>query len=254
MSKIIKADYLTISRETKNIGRLPLTEAPEMEVGPKGSGFSGDTEIIYQETKKMVEEMIANGKSQAERLILEAKMEAESILEEKREELEELREEAFHEGYQKGLQRAEEETRQLREKADLLVREALAFRQETLEKGEEEIRQFILETLDAVFLHALEDKETLMVDIGRHLLGLMKDSKGTLLLKACREDYWVLQNSLEELQAVLTAGRLTLREDSGLEKGQVILITTSGILEVSLEENLHNIKAALMDVNLHEND
>lgn len=243
MSKIIKADRLTYTIVKKESG---FSEG-EKKLDPQNSSVS-EAEDIYNETKKMVEELLENARAKSEQIMLEGKLKAETLLEESKAEIEKSFEEAWERGYQEGKKRAEAECEEIRESANFILQQAFNEKEELIKNTESEIVNFLIDTLDRICFGSIVDKKHLTTEISRFLIDYVKDSKGQVILKVSHEDHDFLEDQIDELSLLLTSGTLVLKVDRSLNPGHCIVISDKGILEVDLEENLQKVKAVLQDV------
>jgi F0F1-type ATP synthase membrane subunit b/b' len=67
----------------------------EKKVSPQKTSAS-EAEDIYNETKKMVEELLENARDKSEQILLEGKLKAETLVEESKAEIEKNFEEAWN--------------------------------------------------------------------------------------------------------------------------------------------------------------
>lgn len=240
MSRIIKADRLTYTTTKKRTFTEDKNNVP--------ANSSSEVEDIYNETKKMVEELIENARIKAEQILYEAKIKAEVMIEESKEEIEKQLEEAWDKGYSEGRDKGEREYLELKESANKVIQEAFIEKEVLLKNSEQEVLNFITDTLDRICFGSLIDKNNLILEVSKYLIDFVKDSKGQVILKVSGADFEFLNTHKEELAALLTTGTLSVKMDKHLNQGHCMVVSEKGILEVDLEENLEKVKAVLQDV------
>ncbi len=243
MSRIIKADRLTYTTVKKS-----FSQEEEGMVTKNSGSTASEAEDIYNETKKMIEELIENARQKAEQILYEAKIKAEVIVEESKIEVEKRMEEAWDKGFAEGREKGEKEHSELIEGANKVIQEAYIEKEALLKSSEQEILNFITDTLDRICFSLIVDKNDLILEVSKYLIDFVKDSKGQVILKVSGADFEFLNNHREDINALLTTGTLSVKLDKSLNRGHCMVVSEKGILEVDLEENLEKVKAVLQDV------
>lgn len=243
MSRIIKANNFTYTvNKSQNASVKNKENLQAVVVG------SSEAEDIYNETKKMVEDLLENARKKAEQILNEGKIKAESLIEESEMEIEKRYEEARDEGYKEGKIKAEEETYEIKENANKIIKLAYSEKEKIIKKSEQDILNFIIDTIDRIYFNSLSHTQDIVFEVSKSLVAFIKDTKGIIILKVSEQDYPFLENKEEELNLLLSSGTLSIKIDNELRKGHCVLFSDQGILEVDLEENLERVKAVLQDV------
>lgn len=184
-------------------------------------------------------EILENAKAEAERILREAREEA-------MQEAERLRSEASQKGYEEGLQRGEEATRQERE----------SFQKKSA-KLEEEYKQ-MAEELEPQFIDVITDiyEHIFHVDLKGYrevliflISATMRKIEGSrnFLIHVSKEDYPYVSMQKKQLVASVTASNSSVEivEDIALSKNECMIETDGGIFDCGLGTQLNELRQKL---------
>ncbi len=248
LSKIIKADHFHYSSEKKDLSQIRKDRlAVQINQPLQAISHSSDSSMVFEETRHVLEEMIENAKEKAEQIIMEAKMNAEVIQEEISAEAETVRQDAYEEGYQQGIEKAENETKEIKDRAHQILQKAFEDKEQFILDSEREIIDFIVESIESVVLHNLINKDEVILDMSKKLLQFARDAKGKVIIKASPEDFFALEDKLDDLGMIVTTGSLVSKIDKSLSPGHIVVISERGIAEVDVSENIDKIRAVLQN-------
>jgi len=162
LSKIIKANHLIIVRakdsEQRDCSEETLT--------------SESMEILYQEARMMVEELISDAKDKADEILYDAKAEADNILVGAHQEVEQIKAIAYSEGFQEGKADGLLDVQELKKQANNIIEKAHSERKKILGEMESEIIEFAVKLAEKIIRNQISNKPEVTASIVQDLLCL----------------------------------------------------------------------------------
>ena len=241
MSKIIKARNLTLVDE-----KIDEKAAVDSEV----FFTKEDATILYEETKAIVQELIAEAEKKAKEIIAKAQEQGKTIIEKSQKESEQLKKQAYEKAYQEGLEKGQNqgymEYQSLKEEARLQIEKAYQEREKIIANTEKEIIGLAFQIAEKIIRYKIQEDETIN-SIVKELLRLAKNSD-FIILKVNSNEINRLSEKTEELKAFVSPGKLKLEEDNSLKDGEAIVISQIGIIEAKIEPQLEELKKAFSEV------
>lgn len=226
----------------------------------------GDTSLTMDTTMlpDLTDVLTSNANTSAEDIINSAKKEAEEIINNAHDEAEKLRGEAFdeavgirqqakEEGYQEGyesgsLKITEELTEKQNYLDEMIEKQQLMFEQkqeELIKETQNQISTWLIKMISHITGVSIEGmKGVLMFMINNAMREL--DNSRNFVIKVSPDDYEDIYGNKDNIYGALNPGiQLEVFEDSKLEKMQCMIETDNGIVDVSLDAQLDNLKKAL---------
>ncbi|MFZ5943710.1 MAG: FliH/SctL family protein [Bacillota bacterium] len=242
MSRIIKASHLVVVNNNNNF--CPKDDEERV--------FSIKTaELLYEETKHMVEELISGAQEKGAEIIKNAQSEADRIIDIASREAENIKKQGYDEGYLAGQKQVYNDFKSKLEEADIIIQKAYQEREKILAGLEKEILNFSLLLAEKVLRKQIEERNDIIVNIAKDLLEIVQDAQ-SVTIKLCQEDYFYLNDFLPELQAIISQGTLKLEQDSTLMKGDCIIVSECGLVLAKIDGQLEKLKETLMEVNSYD--
>ncbi len=201
------------------------------------------------EAKVLANEIIEKAKREAENIILDASKEAEKVLEDTHSHVKSIFDSANEDGYKKGFQEGYDDGK---EKSDALIVEAnkikgnyLKEREEILSNIEKDVICLVMSLCEKILNQKLEnDKEAIISIILKGIDSL--NVKENLIIKVSKEDYDIVEMSKQRILAMANLIEdIQIRVDSNLSKGGCIIEGSRGIVDVSLDLQIEEMKKLL---------
>ena len=198
------------------------------------------------------EDLLASAEIQYEEILRKANEEAEAIVKESYNEskliFEKTEKEAYKMGFEKGKERGYEEVENFISETVIIKREIQNEKKEMGVKLKGELIQLVLETVEEVLLHELNEDNELML----HLIEKgIKHCTFTevLTIRVSEMDVDYVESSKNKI-FLMTEGveRLDIKVDKSLPQGSVVIETPAGIVDSSLETQIDIIRKAFMDL------
>jgi len=245
LSKIIKASHLVF---------VSTDETPQ-NISMNNNFTSKHSEMLYEEARDMVQELINDAKINAANLLAEAKKEAE-VLKKKAEliiensylEAEKIKEKAFKEAFDEGKSAGWAEVNNLINEANEIIKGAYKEKEHILADTEKEIINLAIKVSEKIIRRQINLNKDTMQFIAKSLLELVQDSK-QVTIKVNAEDYTNLDSCIQDLQALVSRGELKLEIDNTLKDGDCLIISETGIIVAKIDSQLEKIRNALMEAN-----
>jgi len=250
LSKEIKARFVVEDYSQGSLLKVcPPVVAANNSLAPQ-PGYQTDqltpeaAELIYSETKQMIEELMESAQQQSEQLLLQAKAQAQDILEKSQAEVEILKEQAyktgFEQGYQDGYSRADEEVHKLQDQTKTLLETLLKDREEAFQRYEKEIVDLVILLTEKILGTAAETKPEIINHLVKKVLAEAGEAeKMTIKVNPIHVPYL---GSFEKIQIV---------EDSSLLPGECVVVSENGFIESRISEQLAILKQTMLDVTGH---
>lgn len=219
---------------------------------------------LIQEAKKEYEDIISEAKKKSQSIIEEAESQKESMINSAytraREILEETKETGYKEGhaagYEDGLEKGYEEGYESGKKvSDGLIQESLQIKDsylkmkaDLLESLEEDIIDLVINIYEKVINQKNEEDNELIISLV--LSGIENlDLSDKLTIIVSKEDYNILEMNRDEILAKASMiSELDIKYDMNYRKGECILETTKGSIDVSLKSQLDEVRELLTNI------
>ena len=203
--------------------------------------------------KQISEDVLHAAKQEADEIVNKAHDEAEQLRAQAYDESEQIKQSAQEEGYQKGYQEAlaaaqEEIARQ----QDALQQQQLDFETEIratkdnlMKETETKMVEILCEMISNVTGIMLDDYQSVLFYMVNHAMEDMDDSKN-FVIKVSSEDYKEIVSQKENIYGAQNPNiSIEIFEDAKLEPLQCLIETDNGIVNLSLDVQLKNLKTAL---------
>lgn len=252
MSSIIRSFRVveTTSTEKKENSTDKIVEQIISEATEKAkSEYNQIIQEAYELAEEKTRTIMEEAESKAEEIISSANETAISILEKSKED-------GYSEGYSTGEKEGYESGfNEGKLVADGLIEEALSIKNSYIETKnnllkelEPEIIELVISIYEKVINKKSEEDNELIVDLV--LNGISKlDLTDKLTIICAKEDYNVLEMSKNEILAKSSMiTELDIKYDMALGKGDCILETLRGNIDVSLKNQLEEVKELLITI------
>lgn len=221
-------------------------------------------ESIIEEAKNNAKEeyakIINNAKKESLKIIEGAEEQKESMVNaayiRSKEVLEQSKEEGYNQGYDIGFSEGHEKGySEGKKKSDDLIKEALEIKNEYLIKKESmlkelesEIIELVINIYEKVISKKSEEDSELIISLVLNGINSL-DLTDRLTIITSKEDFSILEMSKDEILAKASMiSQLDIKYDISLEKGDCILETSKGNIDVSLKNQLDEIRELLTTI------
>lgn len=217
-------------------------------------------EIYIQEAEIEYEKIISKAETEYEKIIEGAKEQHESMInaayDRAREITDESKENGFNEGYNTGYNNGYEKGYiEGKTVSDKLIKDSLTIKEEYICKRnnllkdlEEDIIDLVVNIYEKVINEKTEEDSEIIISLV--LNGIRNlDLTEKLTIISSKEDYDILQMSKDLiLSKASMISELNIRYDISLEKGDCILETSKGNIDVSIKNQLEEVKELLTTI------
>lgn len=214
------------------------------------------------------EETLRKAKEEAKDLINNAKKEAEKIkdqaLEDARDAAENLKNEAYEKGYgegkekgniegyedgrQNGYKEGQEESQKLIEEANEIKREYLSEKERVLNSIEGDVIELVMNITRKILNQKIDENDEVIIDLVLKGLATL-NSKEDVRIRVSKEDFEKVEESREKiLSKVNLVENLKIDIDSNLEKGDCIIESSKGNVDVSIDTQMKIVEEELKDL------
>lgn len=210
----------------------------------------------YQQTsnevdiEKIFENIKAEAKFEAEKIIDDAKKRAQEILKNAQDASKQFIEEAKNRGYEvgykqgladgfnEGINNAQNEAKKIIENANIYLLNSQNEVKEFYDKSKNEIINLSIEIAKDILKKELSINHEMVVNLAEQVISKSKEKKN-LILKCSIEDYKILKKRQDDL-AVFTDSQnnILIIADADLKNGDIILESTTGLIDATLETRL----------------
>jgi len=227
--------------------------------------------INDEEISKIMEDVLAKAKKEYESIINNAKAESQKIIENAENKYEETmnsaytraqeiltqsKEEGYKEGYEIGYNEGYEKGySEGKEKSQLLIEESLKIKNDYIQKRnsllkelEKDIIELVISIYEKVINKKTEEDNELIISLV--LSGIKSlDLTDKLTIISSKEDYEILEMARQEILAKSSfISELEIKYDVSLKKGDCILETSKGSIDVSIRNQLEEVKELLTSI------
>ncbi|MBW4828680.1 MAG: hypothetical protein KZY61_05950 [Clostridiaceae bacterium] len=219
-----------------------------------------EEEILLENAKKKYDEIVFAARNEAEKVIKSGHKESEAILNRAYEEAENISNKWKDKGYQKGLKSGHAEGyddgyEEGRKDSNILIDEALEIKEEYIKKKEnlyreveKDIIHLVLEISEKVIYDKInEDKEYIVSLVLKGIESL--NTTENLIVRISKEDYDIVETSKNKILAKASlVNDLEIKIDSNLSKGDCIIETNKGSVDVSIDYQVKEMKELLNNI------
>lgn len=206
------------------------------------SNANTSAEDIINSAKKEAEEIVSHAHDEAERLRAEAFDEAASIREQ-------AKNEGYQEGYNSGSTQIEQELEEQRRQLEQMISDQEASfelkQKELIKETENNIARWLIDMISHITGVSIEDMHGVLMYMINCAMK-EQDNSRNFVIKVSPEDYEEVLQNKDNIYGALNPGiQLEIFEDSKLSKMQCLIETDNGIVDLSLDAQLSNLKKAL---------
>lgn len=257
MSRVYKWDEITLGEEKIiKLKSSPIIKSTVNKTEEKESHIdaevSKDAQTIIEEAKAQAVIIIEAAKTERDEIISRIQAEQESIISEAYTESNQILENARLEGYKQGLIDGKEAGLKA---VDNLIEEAKEIKQNTLvEKKveakalEKQIIELVISCVKKVINYELEMDHKLLLNLVES--GIEKCTyTDSLIIRVSVNDYEIVDSSKNKIY-MMTEGidNIEVKKDPALEDGSIIIETTSGTVDASLQTQIAQIEQMFHDI------
>lgn len=247
--------------------RVVETESIPSTKDSSKANISIDNKIIdsiieqaKDEAKKEYEKIINDAKEESLKIIEDAENQKESMIEvaytRSKEVLDEAKETGYNNGYEIGYSKGYEigynegkvESNSLIEEALRIKNEYLLTKENLLKELEEDIIELVINIYEKVISKKSEEDNEMIISLVLNGINSL-DLTDKLTIIASKEDFNILEMAKDEILAKASMiSQLDIKYDTSLEKGDCILETSKGNIDVSLKNQLDEVKELLTTI------
>lgn len=248
----------------KNSSEKRKSEQPNKKLSEEQNRLNLDMESLIQEAKIEAQQILLSKKIEAEKIIddanklekiilLKTEVESEELLEKTKKESINIEEQAktkgyeegYDIGYKEGYQSGEEASQKLIEESLAIKENYLKEKKSILKKSEDEIIKLVISIYEKVLGQKVKDDEKVIVELVAN--GIKKlDSTEKLIIISSKEDYETLEKYKDRILAEASLiDELEIKFDINLEKGDSILETPKGSVDISIKKQMKEVKKLL---------
>ncbi|MCI5473009.1 MAG: flagellar assembly protein FliH [Spirochaetia bacterium] len=208
-------------------------------------------EIVKKNTDEV--QVIKNDASiDAEKIISDAKQEAEKIISEAKAQEEFIKSQAektgYDAGYKDGFSSGEDEQNLLIGRIHKIIESIMKRREEILKETESQIVELILLMTRKVVKVISENQKQVLANNILSALNKVR-SKGEVILRVNLDDVKIAAQNLSEFtKRVENVSKITVVEDSTVEKGGCIVETDFGEIDATIHSQLHELEEKILEV------
>lgn len=251
----------------------PTPDEIRKEVEAFKAGWEIEKQHMIDDAKKNAEEIIENAKKEASELAAKnsqeietlsnnAKIDAEKIIQDAKDEAERIiksaesqeeiiknrsSQEGYDNGYKDGFKSGEDEQNRLVERIHKIIETIMTRRQEILKETEAQIVELVVLMTRKVVKVISENQKSVIANNILAALNKVK-SRGEVILRVNMEDAKIAtQNLMEFTKRVENVSKITIIEDSSIEKGGCIVETDFGEIDATIQSQLHEIESKIIE-------
>lgn len=241
-SKIIKYDEIELGEpfpidvsfknEEKNneiIDESELGDEPEFE------DLQLNAENLLEEAKLETQNIIGSARIEAEKIIESAKNEAELLFKTSKSD-------GFKQGYEEGQAKGYEEKKKIIEEAEEIKLAAENLFEETVNSMEDQIIDLILALAKKVIGYEMLNNRDYVISLIQEVVKLTNNHKD-IKIRVSDLDYEAVNDKRDEINKLIDDVQdLIIIEDNAMEKGEVVLETSYGSINNSVNKKIEKIK------------
>ena len=221
-------------------------------------------EKIIEEARKKYDSIVSDAQKEARKIIKSAHIESERKIAESYERIREKLKEAeaegydkgyrlgfekgFNEGHKKGFEQGERDSKRLISEALDIKNMYIEKRNNALKDVEKDLIELVISIYEKVLYRKVEEDRELIVSLVLNGVdNLEVDRKLTIILP--KESYEIVEEHRDEILAkVSSVNELDIRINSDMKQGDCIIETSKGSVDVSIDNQLEEVKDLLMTI------
>ncbi len=223
-----------------------IIEEAEKEAGKLLGQKKLEASKILEQAEETKNKLITDAKKEVENLIEEAEMESISIKKDSQQEgYEKGHLEGYNIGYEEGYTNGENKAGNIIEESLVIKEEYKKKKQNAIKEAEADIIKLVTNIYEKVLGQKLEHDENLIVElVANGIKNLDPTEKLTIITS--EEDYDILQKHKARILAEASLiDKLEMKYDINLEKGDSILETPKGNVDLSIKKQMEEVKALI---------
>jgi len=254
LSKVIKARFV-VNDEGTHL-KTWIRDNPQKKTEQINSAelHEDNTAALFNETKNMLEELLAEGQQKADLLVLQARERAEEHLEKCRDEGQSIKDTAYQEGFQRGYEEAREkyenEIKSIHEASLNIFQQMQMERDRYFKEQEKEIIELVFVLLEKIVGTVIEEIPEAMGQIIENLLEQLKENEKVIIrVNPIHIPYLC---SFDGHFGERFTDRFQIIDDVEIQPGNCQIITENGFVDSKIDEQIILLKQALLEVVNHD--
>jgi flagellar assembly protein FliH len=196
---------------------------------------------IKKNTDQEVSFILEGAKKSAEEIEAEAKLKAEEIIQE-------ARSQGLSSGREEGFAEGREEVERLIERLHLIIDKAIERRSEIIDESETELVKLSLQVAHKVVKVITENQQNVVVNNMVQALRKLK-SKADVVIRVNLADLQLTTDHTREiLEKIEKVGKITIMEDSSVDRGGCIIETDFGQIDARISSQLKEIEDRILEM------
>ncbi len=202
--------------------QLSVPHAPELEID------------YVEQAKEEADQIVKKATADAEEILKRAVQEAQQLKDE-------ARKEGSSQGYSEGMQRAQAEADQMKQRLDKMRAQQEEEYAARLEQMEPELMEVVLEVFTKVLQTDLQVQQDILLHLIKNTVQHIKNSR-EFRVRVSEEDYTgVSGHKAEILQKIGSEAAFDIIMDDSIEQGQCVIDTDEGIFNCGLDVQYANL-------------
>lgn len=205
------------------------------------------------------EEEFKNIKSQVDKMRKEAEKQAKSIVKQANKQAQTIKSQAQERGYQEGFQKGQEkgyqegyekalqDVKNIKEEARQLLMNAHKESRQYIETTQEEIIELAITMAKRILHRQIDTKEESIIEMVKNALHEAEERK-QIIIRCCSSSIFVFKSHLDEFKKICPNALFTFLEDNSLERYECAIETEEQVLNLKIDQQLENIKVALLEM------
>ena len=196
--------------------------------------------------EQMIQQKIAQAEQQAQEIIQKARLEADSLLEKAKAEAEELKISAQHQGYQDGINQAEQQAEAIRRQAREVLAQAEQARADTIDALEDEITALAVEIAEKVLTAQLTINPETVMQVAAEAVQMVRDRERiTIYVNPADQPIYTAKKA--ELEEILSQRAvLTIIADETIKPGGCLVDTDEGLVDATVDARWQEVLQAVL--------
>ena len=219
-----------------------------------------EDEILLEEAKQKYDDILEKANEEADKIIGEANEQREKYLNEAYEKSKTLFNESRNKGYDEGYNTGHEEGHtkgysEGKNASDKLIEESIGIKKEYLRTKqniyceiEKDVIQLVISICEKIIYEKIDDDKEYIVSLilkGIESLNATED----LVIRVPTEDYDIVEMSKNKILAKASLiNELEVRADNNLKKGDCVIETSSGNVDMSIMDQVDKVKELLNNI------
>jgi len=213
------------------------------------------TDRIVSDAEEMAEKILSQAKEQIKEQKLKVEQELEDWWKKRRiddeQVIEQAREHGYKEGYQYGLQEAENEVQhkyqEIINQAQSILQDSYRLKEEIIQEAEPKILDLSLLIAQKITIKQLENDPDIIKDMTKEALKNTRELE-KIAINVHPRDFAYLQSAREELLLELNGQvELSIFPDPTIKDGGCMIKTTNGTLDATIDTQLNELRHKLYE-------